>query len=857
MGGGQRLLLDVVEHFAAAGHDLHTAFPEVGPVTESLEANGLPVHQFKLAKLEAGKKGVRQQVRFFANCIPTRNDIRRLILATQPDLIYINGPRVVLPAILAARKLNVPVVAAVHLLFEGKERQLLQWCFEQAIVKRVIYCSDLAARPFASLGAKGITIENWVNRRFLEPLSPSPKDELMVGLLGRISKNKGQRLLLEAMLPILQKDQAVSLWFGGSSDFEDGCEETLLRDEAREATGADRIHFVGAVEDAPAFLDSTDIIVVPSEKESFGLVAAEAGARGKAVVCTKAGAMPQIVENGKTGLVVEREASSIREAIQSLIDNPDTRHQMGSAARQRIEKDYASAPQLAKVLAVCKEAATPRPTAAELPNPSNNEPELEAMSRREVAVGYAWNLFFGMLTKLAFPILQLVFYRLLGPFQIGIYAVLIPIFQIAETMRDAGLAVTFIADREATGKREGGYASLAIISAAVFALFIFVARIPMAHYFNMPQLDWGLSMVALAVFLNGFCTVPVNKLQRKARFRDAGFADFAATLLSFVVATVLVLRGFGFVALVWQFFSKGIIYGAICWSLEPSKIEKPDPTVIREIWRHSHSNLLNNLLYTVYTVADTLMINKLFGVTAGGNYQAAYTYGSKPLEFFTFPLARTLLVAYSRKNHDHRALAGIFTRTISVSILAMLPVYVLVGVFAKPLVILLLSSKYIDAVPLLMLLAIYCGARSVGSLSGNVLVAMKKQIYNVAGWIAAYMTVGVVLWTTWAHRSTFTAVAALTAGTVVVYAVNLVSALLILKPNRESLDRLQKSLGLALLAAGAIFVVAYLPIKEWMSLTIAAAVLPPLYLLGIGMVLAGSPTACFSKRGIKRLWEEV
>jgi O-antigen/teichoic acid export membrane protein len=489
--------------------------------------------------------------------------------------------------------------------------------------------------------------------------------------------------------------------------------------------------------------------------------------------------------------------------------------------------------------------------------PAKTAADPGGLGRREVAIGYFWNALFSIVGKALFPILQIFFYRRLGPEQIGIYAVLIPIYMISETLRDAGLALTYIADRDADSHREGQYAALAIINAGTFAVLIMLARGPIARAFHLPQLEWGLQMVALAIVLTGFSTIPANKLQKKARFRDAGLADFSSTLLSFIVAFALVLRGFGFEALVWQFITKSVFYAMACWSLEPVRIRVVRKEVLSAIWKRSSHNLLNNLLFTVYTVADNLMITKLFGIKAGGNYNSAYTFGTKPLEFFTLPLARTLLVAYTRKNDDRAALSNIFTRTIAVSVLVMLPLYVLVALFAKPLVLVVLGSKYVGAIPLLSLLAIYCGCRAVGSLCGNVLVAMNKPVYNVYGWLGAYCAVGAILWANWSSLTLVTVVAALTVGAAVVYITNATAAFWLLRPDVANQRKLRRAGCIAAAASFLVWIGSNLPFDARVSLLIVVLLVPPLYLMGIASIYCGSPGIAFSKRGMKLLWKAL
>jgi O-antigen/teichoic acid export membrane protein len=501
----------------------------------------------------------------------------------------------------------------------------------------------------------------------------------------------------------------------------------------------------------------------------------------------------------------------------------------------------------------------PAADAKDLLNPQSTAPavELKTMGRREVAVGYSWNAFFNLAAKMVAILAGIVFYRVLGPTQMGIYAVLIPIYQICESFRDAGLALTYIADKTADKKREGEYACLAMLNAAVFAAIIFFARGLIADRFHVPELKWGLQMVALAILLTGISTIPGNKLQKKARFRDAGIADLVSTILSLTVAFVLLLMHFGYAALVWQFIARSFFYTAICWWMEPVRMHWIHHTVIKKIWKQSSHNLFNNVLFTVYTVADNLLITSLFGVKAVGNYNAAYTFGMKPVDFFTSPLGKTLLIAYTRKSGDLKALANVFTRTIAVSLLVMLPLYVLIGVFSRPILMALIGAKYEAAIPLLAVLSIYCGCRSLGLLCGNVLVAMGKPVFNVYGWLLAYFTVGGLLWLNWGHLDLITVVKALIAGASAVYLTNAVAAFAILRPDAENRAKLLRAVGLAGLASVAIIGFAFSPLRAQVGLVASLVVVPILYLAGVGRAYGGSVFACVSKRGLRAIWDGI
>ena len=176
-------------------------------------------------------------------------------------------------------------------------------------------------------------------------------------MLGRISRTKGQRLFLEALLPLLDSEAGLRLAIGGAVDFEDPAEETHLRSLVATSGHGDRVVFDGTV-DALAFLDRLDVLVVPSLwEEPFGLVAVEGMARGLPVVATRSGALTEIVADGLTGLVVERAPSDLRAGVARLVQDEALRRELGAAGRSRVEARFSPATQLPAVERLVERAA--------------------------------------------------------------------------------------------------------------------------------------------------------------------------------------------------------------------------------------------------------------------------------------------------------------------------------------------------------------------------------------------------------------------------------------------------------------------------------------------------------------------
>jgi D-inositol-3-phosphate glycosyltransferase len=175
--------------------------------------------------------------------------------------------------------------------------------------------------------------------------------EKVVLFTGRLERLKGVEILVRALAAILdgrtERDVRLIVLGADSSNgvleagFH-GAERARLAALAVEVGVDDRVDFLGTVnhEDLPAFYSLADVCAVPSYSESFGLVAVEAAACGTPVVASRIGGLRQLVLDGITGYtIVGHEPLAWADAIRRVIDDPNARAVMGSAAR-RLAQSY-------------------------------------------------------------------------------------------------------------------------------------------------------------------------------------------------------------------------------------------------------------------------------------------------------------------------------------------------------------------------------------------------------------------------------------------------------------------------------------------------------------------------------------
>ncbi len=187
-------------------------------------------------------------------------------------------------------------------------------------------------------------------RRF-HPAPPDPQlmrqwdlaNRKVLLTVGRLTPRKGQDQTLRALPAILARVPQAVYVIAGTGEY-----EPELRQIAADVGVADRVRFVGAVEesDLPRLYNLADLFLMPNRSmpgsgnvEGFGIVFLEAGASGLPVIGGRSGGVPDAVCEGQSGLLVDgASAEAIAEAALKLLTNPELARRMGEQGRRRVSE---------------------------------------------------------------------------------------------------------------------------------------------------------------------------------------------------------------------------------------------------------------------------------------------------------------------------------------------------------------------------------------------------------------------------------------------------------------------------------------------------------------------------------------
>jgi Glycosyltransferase len=341
VGGLERVVSTLAGGHAQRGHKVHVA-----AVVESVG------HADRFLNLLA-----EQGVHTHAIIVPSRAYRREraavgaLCREIRPTVVHTHGYRPDVVSAGGARRMGVPTVSTVHGFTGGGWRNRLYEKVQILALRRFDAVVSVS-RPLASvLQTGGVRADRirvlpnaWasstpiLSREVARSRLGLPPGEPIIGWIGRLSREKGADVLLDACSYL---DEKINISFIG-----DGPEGLALTDRAREVGVAPRSRWHGLVHDAGSLLKAFDAFVLSSRTEGTPITLLEAMAARVPIVATRVGGVPDMISDADAILVASEDASAIAAAIQETITNRDAASVRAASAALRLDREFAMEPWL-------------------------------------------------------------------------------------------------------------------------------------------------------------------------------------------------------------------------------------------------------------------------------------------------------------------------------------------------------------------------------------------------------------------------------------------------------------------------------------------------------------------------------
>ncbi len=265
-----------------------------------------------------------------------------------------------------------------------------------------------------------------------------------------------------------------------------------------------------------------------------------------------------------------------------------------------------------------------------------------------------------------------------------------------------------------------------VVSLALYGL-LYVCAPLIADFYDKPELTTLSRVLFLAILFNAFNFIQTIILTKELQFNRLAQYNFAALLLSSIIAVVMGLYGAGVWALVAQQLLLPLFKSILLWAFNrwrPSWGFSLQP--LREVFAFSSRMLATGLINAVFNNIYTVIIGKAYNTVDTGNFVQAKRYQEIPVLLISNTFRTVALPMFASANTDNERLGRVLQKTNQSIAFVLFPVILGLYVIAESLVVGLVGNKWIDAVPFLRILLL-SGLFSVFAQIFNELLTAKGK----------------------------------------------------------------------------------------------------------------------------------
>jgi glycosyltransferase involved in cell wall biosynthesis len=357
LGGAQQCLLDLLPAIKERGWSARAAVPPGGPLAGILRERGMHVEEVRSGPYRCGKKSAGDVLRFAAD-LPAQTVAIAELLDSPTDLLYVNGPRMLIAAAIAASG-RTPILFHAHHSIAQRSAAYVEGFSLRRSGATVAACCEAVAEPLRRWvpDERIHTIPNGTADLGFRERSFERRHEVRIGIIGRIAPEKGQLEFLRAAAILMPHAPHARFVICGAPLFGDG---DYYGRVLRIAAGLP-VEFLDWQKDVGAVMHDLDILAIPSKQEGMPRVLLEAFSAGLPVMACPAGGMPEVIEDTITGFLA-RGASpgELAQALQEVVEaDPQRLRAVAHKARREWEKHYTLGSYREGITSVMEQCAAP------------------------------------------------------------------------------------------------------------------------------------------------------------------------------------------------------------------------------------------------------------------------------------------------------------------------------------------------------------------------------------------------------------------------------------------------------------------------------------------------------------------
>lgn len=304
-------------------------------------------------------------------------------------------------------------------------------------------------------------------------------------------------------------------------------------------------------------------------------------------------------------------------------------------------------------------------------------------------------------------ILNIIIARILSPSDYGIIGMLAIFLSISQSLVDSGFTSALIQSKERNEKDYGTVFIFNLIISVSLYFVLYISAPAISRFYEQDIIVRVLRIVGLNIIISSLSNVQRAILTIHIDFKTQSIVTIPSVIVSGIMGIVLAYQGFGVWALVAQTLTNNIFLTSLFWIFSKNRFSiQFDNTSFNRLGKFGIKLMFSGLLHTAYTNLYGLFIGKKYNAESLGYYSRAEQFSVFPASILTDVITRVAYPVLCNFQDNKEALEHAYTSFIKNACFIMFPLMIGLAILAEPIIVLLLTEKWLISAPLMAILAL-------------------------------------------------------------------------------------------------------------------------------------------------------
>jgi O-antigen/teichoic acid export membrane protein len=326
---------------------------------------------------------------------------------------------------------------------------------------------------------------------------------------------------------------------------------------------------------------------------------------------------------------------------------------------------------------------------------------------KSLASGFLWTFIETFVLKGVSIIASILMARILGPEEIGVFGMTSIFLAIGLSLVDSGMSSSLIRTKNINDKDYSSVFFLNIlIGILVYSVTFFFSPF-IADFFNQKILTDLIRVYGLVFIISAFSSVQLAIITKELRFKSIMKLNLPGTIIGSFVGVICAYKGFGVWSLVIMYLLIQLITTFLLWV---SSNWRPkfyySPSVAKTHFKFGYKLTISGILNAFFSNIYNVIIGKVFPVQTLGFFDRARLFNDLPVQTLTGIIDRVSFPLISSIQDDRTKVSDVSKSILIITFFIIAPIMLGAAALAKPLFLVVLGQKWIDAVPFFQILCL-------------------------------------------------------------------------------------------------------------------------------------------------------